>query len=123
VTRSPQPVIDLRDFAAAHVGTLRLHPGPTAINDLLSQVVEAHRGSVERTGTGVPTTDRPRASDRFWIAEAFGSWSTGGSGSGVSIVRSLAEAHGGTVSAVSELGVGQHPRPQPASIVTCGMTA
>ncbi|MCI4061417.1 HAMP domain-containing histidine kinase [Micromonospora sp. R77] len=157
---------DLRDLAAADAGTLRLHPEPTYINDLLAQVVEAHRGSAERagtllvsepaddplvtvdpnrlrqmvgnlvtnairhtpargrvtirsgvtadrltisvidTGTGIPTADLPRVFDRFWRADASRSRSTGGSGLGLSIVRRLAEAHGGTVSAASEIGVG-----------------
>lgn len=157
---------DLRDLAAADAGTLRLHPEPTYINDLLAQVVGAHRGSAERagtllvseptgdpvvtvdpnrlrqmvgnlvanairhtpeggrvtirsgmtggrltisvadTGTGIPAADLPRVFDRFWRADASRSRSTGGSGLGLSIVRRLAEAHGGTVSASSELGAG-----------------
>jgi two-component system sensor histidine kinase BaeS len=34
---------DLRDFAAADAGTLRLHPEPAYINGLLAQAVEAPR--------------------------------------------------------------------------------
>ncbi len=157
---------DLRDLSAADAGTLRLHPESTYIQDVLTQVVEAHRGAAEKagvqlvsrtvgdpvamvdptrlrqiignlvanavrhtpdggvvtvhcaiagdrleivvtdTGTGIAPQDLPRIFDRFWRADPSRTRSTGGSGLGLSIVRRLAEAHGGTVTAESELGVG-----------------
>jgi two-component system sensor histidine kinase BaeS len=157
---------DLRDLSAADAGTLRLHPEPTYVRDVLTQVAEAHRGAAEKagvqlvsetvgdpvalvdptrlrqmignlvanavrhtseggavtlhcavvdgrleirvtdTGTGIAPEDLPRIFDRFWRADASRTRSTGGSGLGLSIVRRLAEAHGGTVTAQSEPGVG-----------------
>jgi two-component system sensor histidine kinase BaeS len=41
---------DLRDLAAADAGTLRLHPEPSYVNDLLAQVVEAHRETAKTVG-------------------------------------------------------------------------
>ncbi|MBL7255993.1 HAMP domain-containing histidine kinase [Actinoplanes sp. LDG1-01] len=35
---------DLGDLAAADAGTLRIHPAPTDVRDLVGQVVESHRG-------------------------------------------------------------------------------
>jgi two-component system sensor histidine kinase BaeS len=159
-------VDDLRDLAAADAGTLRLHPQPTFVNDLLAQVLEAHRGPAEAagvalageaagdpelsvdphrlrqivgnlvsnavrhtpsggtvtvwsavgdglltirvsdTGEGVAPEDLPRLFDRFRRADASRNRTTGGSGLGLSIVRRLAEAHGGDVTADSELGRG-----------------
>jgi two-component system sensor histidine kinase BaeS len=157
---------DLRDLAAADAGTLRLHPQPSYVNDLLDQVIEANREtannvrvhlrreltgdpevdvdpdrlrqivgnlvsnavrhtppfgtvtinsrrdgetleiSVADTGHGMTPEDLAHVFDRFWRADASRTRTTGGSGLGLSIVRQLTEAHGGTVTAVSKPGAG-----------------
>ncbi|SMD24206.1 sensor histidine kinase [Kibdelosporangium aridum] len=58
------------------------------------------------TGTGISAEDLPKVFDRFWRAEKSRNRQSGGSGLGLAIVRQLAEAHGGTATAVSELGRG-----------------
>jgi signal transduction histidine kinase len=61
------------------------------------------RFSVEDSGPGVPPEDQPRIFERFYR----GRNSTGdGAGLGLAIVRSVAEAHGGTARAVP--GAGGH---------------
>jgi two-component system sensor histidine kinase BaeS len=61
---------------------------------------------VSDTGSGISAEDLPRVFDRFWRAEKSRNRDAGGSGLGLAIVRDLAEAHGGTVTAVSTLGRG-----------------
>jgi len=61
---------------------------------------------VADTGSGISAEDLPHIFDRFWRAEKSRSRQTGGSGLGLAIVRKLAEAHGGTVTAVSTPGQG-----------------
>ena len=58
------------------------------------------------TGLGLPAGDESRVFERFWRAEKSRNRQTGGSGLGLSIVRKLIEAHGGTVSVASEPGRG-----------------
>ncbi|WP_020389865.1 sensor histidine kinase [Kribbella catacumbae] len=58
------------------------------------------------TGAGIAAEDLPKVFDRFWRAEQSRNRHTGGSGLGLPIVRSLVEAHGGTVSATSTLDEG-----------------
>ncbi|MCX4680154.1 HAMP domain-containing histidine kinase [Streptomyces sp. NBC_01433] len=58
------------------------------------------------TGSGISPEDLPHVFDRFWRAEKSRSRRTGGSGLGLSIVRKLTEAHGGTVGAASAEGAG-----------------
>ena len=41
---------DLRDLAAADAGSLRIHPEPTYVDDLLAQVVDAARGAATEGG-------------------------------------------------------------------------
>ncbi|GAA2552343.1 HAMP domain-containing sensor histidine kinase [Winogradskya consettensis] len=41
---------DLSDLAAADAGTLRIHPEPTPIRDVLTQAVESHRGTAHAAG-------------------------------------------------------------------------
>ncbi|MDQ0938617.1 cell wall metabolism sensor histidine kinase WalK [Streptomyces sp. V1I1] len=62
--------------------------------------------TVEDTGGGIAPEDLPHVFERFWRAEKSRSRRTGGSGLGLSIVRQLVEAHGGTVTADSEPGAG-----------------
>jgi two-component system sensor histidine kinase BaeS len=58
------------------------------------------------TGAGIAAEDLPKVFDRFWRAEQSRNRHTGGSGLGLAIVRSLIEAHGGSVSATSTLDQG-----------------
>jgi two-component system sensor histidine kinase BaeS len=46
---------DLRDLAAADAGSLRVHPEPVRVGDLLAQVAEAHRSAAEAAGVGLRT--------------------------------------------------------------------
>ncbi|MCL6673752.1 sensor histidine kinase [Streptomyces panaciradicis] len=105
----------------------RLHADPVrlrqAIGNLVSNAIRhtpaggtvtlsAHRQGdevvfgVEDTGSGIDAEDLPKVFDRFWRAEKSRSRSGGGSGLGLSIVRKLAEAHGGSAHASSTLGRG-----------------
>ncbi|MFI1397784.1 sensor histidine kinase [Streptomyces sp. NPDC020681] len=61
---------------------------------------------VADTGSGIPADDLPHVFDRFWRAEKSRSRRTGGSGLGLSIVRKLAETHGGSADAASTAGEG-----------------
>jgi two-component system sensor histidine kinase BaeS len=61
---------------------------------------------VTDTGAGLAPDQAPLVFERFWRAEKSRSRQTGGSGLGLSIVRKLAEAHGGTASVTSTLGEG-----------------
>ncbi|PWI15820.1 two-component sensor histidine kinase [Streptomyces sp. Act143] len=61
---------------------------------------------VEDTGSGIGAEDLPKVFDRFWRAEKSRSRQSGGSGLGLSIVRKLAEAHGGSAQVSSVVGKG-----------------
>ncbi|OPG09710.1 two-component sensor histidine kinase [Streptomyces sp. GKU 895] len=61
---------------------------------------------VADTGSGIRGEDLPKVFDRFWRAEKSRSRQSGGSGLGLSIVRKLAEAHGGSAQASSVVGEG-----------------
>jgi signal transduction histidine kinase len=57
------------------------------------------RLAVEDTGPGIPQDALSRVFERFYQADPSRSRGTGTSGLGLSIVRALAEAHGGRVGA------------------------
>jgi two-component system sensor histidine kinase BaeS len=48
-------VDDLRDLAAADTGNLQLHPEYVYVNDVLTQVADAHRGIAESRNVGLST--------------------------------------------------------------------
>ena len=55
--------------------------------------------TVADTGIGIPETSLPNIFDRFYRVDKARSRETGGSGLGLSIVRSTVEEHGGSVTA------------------------
>jgi two-component system sensor histidine kinase BaeS len=44
---------DLSDLAAADAGTLRVHPEPTYVRDVLAQVVDSHQAPAHAAGVGL----------------------------------------------------------------------
>lgn len=62
--------------------------------------------SVEDTGAGISAADLPRVFERLYRGDKSRSRRTEGSGLGLAIVKHLVQAHGGVVSASSELGRG-----------------
>lgn len=61
---------------------------------------------VADTGGGIPEEDLPRVFDRFWQAQPERGNKPRGLGIGLSLVKEVAEAHGGSVSVDSKAGQG-----------------
>jgi two-component system phosphate regulon sensor histidine kinase PhoR len=75
--------------------------------------VEAEPGTDRRvevrvrdTGIGIPSTDLPRLTERFYRVDRTRSREIGGTGLGLAIVKHLVQAHGGELRIESELGHG-----------------
>lgn len=62
--------------------------------------------SVVDNGEGIPPEELPNIFERFYRVDKSRSRRTGGSGLGLTIAKRLVEAHGGTITASSELGKG-----------------
>lgn len=62
--------------------------------------------TVSDTGSGIPAADLPHIFERFYRADPSRNRATGGAGLGLTIVRQLVQAHGGSVWAESTLGHG-----------------
>ncbi|HEY6872334.1 MAG TPA: ATP-binding protein [Geobacteraceae bacterium] len=64
------------------------------------------RVSVTDTGVGISEEDLPYIFDRFYRVDKARNSASGGSGLGLSLVKSFVAAHGGKIEAVSEVGKG-----------------
>jgi heavy metal sensor kinase len=62
--------------------------------------------TVRDTGVGIAAEDLPRVLDRFYRADRARSRENGGAGLGLSICRTIVEAHGGTIRVASKPGDG-----------------
>lgn len=67
---------------------------------------EQVRIMVRDTGIGIAATDLPYIFERFYRADPSRSRKTGGAGIGPTIVKSILTAHGGTITVLSQPGVG-----------------
>jgi signal transduction histidine kinase len=84
------------------ISNARRHTPPDGRIDIRAARHGAHvRIEVADTGCGIPAEHLPHVFERFYRADPSRDRATGGAGLGLAIVRRLAEAHGGTVTAAS----------------------
>lgn len=80
--------------------------GTVTLDLSFDEAAKALKIRVIDTGIGIPEIDRPRIFDRFYRVDKSRSRVTGGVGLGLSIVKDIIVAHGGSVEVQSEINVG-----------------
>jgi signal transduction histidine kinase len=93
-----------RVFANLLDNAIKYTPAGGSVSITGLQVGDSIEICVSDTGIGIPPEDLPRIWDRLFRGDR--SRSQRGLGLGLSFVRAILEAHDGTVSVVSELGLG-----------------
>jgi heavy metal sensor kinase len=81
------------------------HAGEEIVIRAGAENSEARITVIDR-GVGIAPEDLPRIFDRFYRVDTARNRAHGGAGLGLSIVKAIVEAHGGTVSVESKLGAG-----------------
>lgn len=85
---------------------LKFTPSGGAVEVKVSQRISEVEITVKDNGLGISSEDQPFIFERFYRADKSRSRLTGGSGIGLAIVKSLVEAHQGTVTVKSKAGIG-----------------
>jgi signal transduction histidine kinase len=98
--RVTQVLLNLLDNARRHT------PRGGSITITTSTIGRMLSISVMDTGTGIDAADLPHIFERFYRADRSRTGTTGGSGLGLSIVKAIIVAHGGTIYAESTPGKG-----------------
>ncbi|CAN5811783.1 hypothetical protein BH24ACT3_BH24ACT3_04990 [soil metagenome] len=97
----------LRQAVANLVGNaVRLAPPGSAVRLTAGRKGPWVWAAVADEGPGIPADQKERVFERFWRADSAAARQEGRSGLGLTIVRRIAEAHGGQVRLVSEEGAG-----------------
>jgi two-component system phosphate regulon sensor histidine kinase PhoR len=99
--RLVQILVNLVDNAVKFTpvgGRIRLAARPAADGRIEMQVAD--------TGVGIPSTDLPRLTERFYRVDRTRSRELGGTGLGLAIVKHLVQAHDGELRIESQLGRG-----------------
>ena len=81
-------------------------PKPARIQITISQQAEYIIIAVADQGIGIPVEDQEQIFERFYTVDKAHSQKMGGSGLGLSIVKTIVEKHGGTISLMSTPGKG-----------------
>lgn len=86
--------------------SMKYTPDGGAIEINIKGVNDAVKIDLHDTGTGIPSEDLPYIFERFYRADKSRNRATGGAGIGLTIVKSIVEAHKGTITVESELNKG-----------------
>jgi signal transduction histidine kinase len=85
---------------------VKFTPNGGDIHIALTMNSEAVTVTISDSGVGIADEDKPRVFERFYKADKSRDRALGGNGLGLSLVRKIAELHGGTVTVDSEPGNG-----------------
>lgn len=103
----PGDALRLRQMTANLIGNAIRYTGPGGeIKVILRAAEDGVELVVADTGIGIPADDLPHIFDRFYRVDKARSRQEGGSGLGLSIVRWIVDAHGGSIAVHSEINTG-----------------
>ncbi len=85
---------------------IRYTPAGGKVHLTLKNVDSGVEVAIADTGIGIPAEDIPKIFDRFYRADKARSRQYGGSGLGLSIVKSIVDAHSGSIKVDSVVGEG-----------------
>ena len=86
--------------------SIKYSPDGAAVTITVERSEKYYRVYVRDTGIGIPKEDLRRIFERFYRVDKARSRAMGGTGLGLAIAKEIMEAHGGKISATSEVGKG-----------------